>query len=59
MDYEEVTYEDGDDWVEKVYTEDGIKVTRYKPSWWKDPEGLTKTTFKGKPRKPSFGPKDP
>ena len=31
MDYEEVTYEDGDDWVEKVYKEDGVKVTRYKP----------------------------
>ena len=58
MDYEEVTYEEGDDWVEKVYTEDGVKITRYKPSWWKDPDKF-QSTMRSKSRKPSFGPKDP
>jgi|TARA_B110000240_G_scaffold133089_1_gene147716 hypothetical protein len=58
MDYEEVTYEDGDDWVEKVYKEDGVKVTRYKPSWYKEPDKFN-TTFRSKARKPTFGPKDP
>ena len=58
MDYEEVTYEDGDDWVEKVYKEDGVKVTRYKPSWYKEPDKFN-TTFRSRPRKPTFGPKDP
>jgi hypothetical protein len=58
MDYEEVTYEDGDDWVEKVYKEDGVKVTRYKPSWYKEPDKFN-TPIRGKARKPSFGPKDP
>jgi hypothetical protein len=47
------------DWVEKVYYEDGVKITRFKPVWWKDPAGLSKTEFKGKPRKPSFGPTIP
>tara|TARA_Y100001936_G_C16092197_1_gene687411 strand:+ start:1867 stop:2067 length:201 start_codon:yes stop_codon:yes gene_type:complete len=50
---------DRSDWIEKVYYEDGVKITRYKPVWWKEPSGLTKTTFKGKPRKPSFGPSTP
>lgn len=58
MDYDEVTYEDGDDWVEKVYMEDGIKVTRYKPSWYKEPDKHI-TILKSKARKPTFGPKDP
>ena len=48
---------DRSDWIEKVYYEDGVKIPRYKPVWWK--EGLSKTTLKGKPRKPSFGPKVP
>jgi hypothetical protein len=59
MDYDEVTYEEGDDWVEKVYNEDGIKVTRYKPSWYKEPDKFKTPPLKGKARKPSFGPKDP
>jgi hypothetical protein len=59
MDYDEVTYEEGDDWVEKVYNEDGIKVTRYKPSWYKDFDMLAPKPLKSKSRKPSFGPKDP
>jgi len=58
MDYEEVTYEEGDDWVEKVYMEDGIKVTRYKPIWHKEPDKFN-TILKSKARKPQFGPKDP
>ena len=58
MDYDEVTFEEGDDWVEKVYMEDGIKVTRYKPSWYKDPDRYH-TILKSKSRKPAFGPKDP
>ena len=33
---------DRTDWIEKVYYEDGVKITRYKPVWWK--EGLSKTT---------------
>lgn len=57
-DYEDVEENiNPDEWIEKVYYEDGIKITRYKPSWWK--EGLSKTTFKTRPRKPQFGPKDP
>ena len=48
---------DRSDWIEKVYYEDGVKITRYKPVWWK--EGLSKTILKGKPRKPSFGPSTP
>ena len=59
MEYNEVTYEDGDDWVEKIYMEDGIKVTRYKPSWYKDPDILKSRPLGGKARKPTFGPKDP
>ncbi len=59
MDYDEVTYEEGDDWVEKVYNEDGIKVTRYKPSWYKDFDINAPKPMKSRPRKPSFGPKDP
>ncbi len=58
MDYEEVTYEEGNDWVEKVYMEDGIKITRYKPSWYKDPDKF-QSAMRSKSRKPSFGPKDP
>ena len=58
MDYEEVTYEEGNDWVEKVYMEDGIKITRYKPNWYKDPDKFS-LPIKGKARKPQFGPKDP
>lgn len=58
MDYVEVTYEDGDDWVEKVYMEDGVKVTRYKPNWYKEPDKFN-THIRGKSRKPTFGPKDP
>lgn len=50
---EEVDAIDRNDWVEKVYYEDGVKITRFKPVWWK--EGLSKTILKGKPRKPSFG----
>ena len=59
MDYDEVTFEDGDDWVENVYMEDGIKVTRYKPSWYKEPDKFNNTHIRGKSRKPTFGPKDP
>ena len=51
--------ENHDDWVEKIYYEGKIKVTRYKPSWHKEPERFSFTTIKGKSRKPSFGPKDP
>tara|TARA_B110000495_G_scaffold115167_1_gene99766 strand:+ start:150 stop:359 length:210 start_codon:yes stop_codon:yes gene_type:complete len=47
------------DWIEKIYYEDKVKITRFKPVWWKDPAGFRKTTFKGKPRKPSFGPTIP
>ena len=56
---DEVEAIDRNDWVEKVYYEDGVKITRFKPVWWKDPEGLTRTEFKGKPRKPTFGPTTP
>ena len=49
---EEVDAIDRNDWVEKVYYEDGVKITRFKPVWWK--EGLSKTILKGKPRKPTF-----
>ena len=56
---DEVEAIDRNDWVEKVYYEDGVKITRFKPVWWKDPEGLTRTEFKGKPRKPSFGSTTP
>ena len=59
MDYEEVTFEEGDDWVEKVYMEGEIKVTRYKPSWYKEPDIFKTKPLGGKSRKPSFGPKDP
>ena len=48
---------DRNEWIEKVYYEDEVKITRYKPVWWK--EGLSKTILKGKPRKPSFGPTTP
>ena len=58
MDYEEVAYEEGDDWVEKIYMEDGIKVTRYHPIWHKEPDKFN-TPIRGKARKPTFGPKDP
>ena len=58
MDYEEVAYEEGDDWVEKIYMEDGIKVTRYNPIWHKEPDKFN-TPIRGKARKPTFGPKDP
>lgn len=54
---EEVDAIDRNDWVEKVYYEDGVKITRFKPVWWK--EGLSKTILKGRPRKPSFGPTTP
>ena len=47
------------DWVEKVYMEDGIKVTRYKPSWYKEPGLFKSNLLGGKSRKPSYGPKDP
>ena len=56
---DEVEAIDRNDWVEKVYYEDGVKITRFKPVLWKDPEGLTRTEFKGKPRKPTFGPTTP
>ena len=46
------------DWVDFVYYENGVKVTRYHPSWYKDPDKFT-YMVKGKGRKPSFGPKDP
>ena len=46
------------DWVEKVYMEDGIKVTRYKPIWHIEPDRFN-TVLKSKARKPTFGPKDP
>lgn len=46
------------DWVEKVYIEDGIKITRFKPVWWKEPNKFN-ATFRSKSRKPSFGPKIP
>ena len=54
---EEVDAIDRNDWVEKVYYEGGVKITRFKPVWWK--EGLSKTILKGRPRKPSFGPTTP
>jgi len=50
---DEVDAIDRNDWVEKIYYEGGVKVTRFKPVWWK--EGLSKTILKGKSRKPSFG----
>ena len=59
MDEDMIQQQINDDWTDFIYYENGIKVTRYKPSWYKDPDGLTKTLFKGKPRKPTFGPKDP
>lgn len=46
------------DWVDFVYYENGVKVTRYKPSWYKSPE-IFESVLKGSTRKPSFGPKDP
>jgi len=58
MDYNEVIYEDGDDWVEKVYMEDNIKITRFKPVWHKEPDKFDKP-LRSKARKPSYGPKDP
>lgn len=47
--------------IEKVYyTEDGIKVTRFRPSWVFDQAWApTGSLLRGKPRKPAFGPKDP
>jgi hypothetical protein len=45
------------DWVDKVYYENGVKVTRYKPSWYKEPEQIK--YIKSHTRKPTFGPKDP
>ena len=51
-----VSTKDSIDIIKKA-KEDGIKITRYKPVWWK--EGLSKTTVKGRPRKPSFGPTTP
>ena len=47
------------DWIEKVYYKNGIKITRYKPSWYKDPEKHFSTTMKGSIRKPTYGSKDP
>ncbi|SVA77531.1 uncharacterized protein METZ01_LOCUS130385 [marine metagenome] len=47
-----------DDWIEKIYYEDGIKITRYKPSWYKNPDKFN-SPIKGNLRKPIFGPKDP
>tara|TARA_B110000495_G_scaffold136998_1_gene120093 strand:+ start:2884 stop:3063 length:180 start_codon:yes stop_codon:yes gene_type:complete len=47
------------DWIDKIYYEDGIKITRYKPSWYKDPDRHLNTYIKGSIRKPTFGPKDP
>lgn len=47
------------DWIEKIYYVDGIKITRYKPSWYKDPDKVINTTMKASIRKPVFGPKDP
>jgi hypothetical protein len=46
------------DWVEKVYMEDGVKITRFKPVWYKEPDKFN-ATFRSKSRKPSFGPKIP
>lgn len=48
-----------DDWIEKIYYEGDIKVTRYKPSWYKDPDKYRQNPIKGHARKPTFGPKDP
>ena len=50
---DEVDAIDRNDWVEKIYYEGDVKITRLKPVWWK--EGLSKTILKGRPRKPSFG----
>ena len=46
------------DWVDFIYYENGVKVTRLHPSWHKDPN-IFENPLKGKARKPSFGPKDP
>ena len=46
------------DWIDFVYYEKGVKVTRYHPSWYKDPDKFN-YTVKGRARKPNFGPKDP
>jgi len=51
---DEVDSIDRNDWVEKIYYEGGVKVTRFKPVWWKDPEVLTRTALKARPRKPTF-----
>ena len=59
MDEDMIQQQIEDDWVDLIYYEDGIKVTRYKPSWYKDPDKFSATTVKGHPRKPTFGPKDP
>ena len=53
----EETYDD--DWIEKIYYEGGIKITRYKPSWYKNPERYMDSIIKGHPRKPTFGSKNP
>jgi hypothetical protein len=46
--------------IELIYYEDGIKVTRFKPSWKFDQSwSPTGQMMKGKARKPEFGPKDP
>ena len=48
-----------DDWIDYIYHEGDIKITRYKPSWYKSPESYMGYTIKGSPRKPTFGSKDP
>ena len=58
MSYKEKNLSYDNDWIEKIYYEDGIKITRYKPSWYKDPDKYH-SPIKGNPRKPTFGPKDP
>ena len=47
-----------DDWIDFIYYEDGVKITRLKPSWYKNPDKFN-SPIKGNPRKPVFGPKDP
>ncbi len=58
MDEDMIQQQINDDWTDFIYYENGIKVTRYKPSWYKDPDKWN-YVVKGKARKPSFGPKDP
>ena len=59
MDEDMIQQQINDDWVDFIYYENGVKVTRYQPSWYKDPDKFHAKPIKGSTRKPTFGPRDP